>query len=57
LQLRLMVQALLQRHHLEPDPLARPRIQGLPVHHPVGARIRVAPVATTVAPRPLEDLA
>ncbi len=43
LQLRLMVQALLRRHHLEPDPTARPRIQGLPVHHPVGARIRVAP--------------
>jgi cytochrome P450 len=47
LQLRLMVQALLRRHQLEPDPLARPRIQGLPVHHPVGARIRVAPVGST----------
>ena len=31
------------RCDLEPDPLARPRIQGLPVHHPVGARIRFAP--------------
>ncbi len=41
LQLRLMVRALLRRHQLEPDPLARPRIQGLPVHHPVGARVRL----------------
>lgn len=56
LQLRLMVHALLARHHLEPDPRARPRIQGLPVHHPVGARIRVAPVITPVAPRPVEEL-
>lgn len=56
LQLRLMVQALLRRHHLEPDPLARPRIQGLPVHHPVGARIRVAPLATIAVPRPSEEL-
>jgi cytochrome P450 len=39
LQLRLMLRALLRRHSLEPDPLARPRIQGLPVHHPVGARV------------------
>jgi cytochrome P450 len=49
LQLRLMVQALLARHHVEPDPQARPRIQGLPVHHPVGARIRVRPVDVRVA--------
>ena len=45
LQLRVMVQALLRRHHVEPDPRARPRIQGLPVHHPLGARIRVRPIA------------
>ena len=47
LQLRLMVRALLARHHIELDPLARPRIQGLPVHHPVGARVRFAPLAAT----------
>jgi retinoid hydroxylase len=41
LQLRLMLQALLGRYRLEPDPRARPRIQGLPVHHPVGARVRL----------------
>jgi cytochrome P450 len=49
LQLRLMVRALLSRHRLEPDPLARPKIQGLPVHHPVGARIRFSPLSTPTA--------
>ena len=41
LQLKLMLRALLGRYRLEPDPRARPRIQGLPVHHPVGARVRL----------------
>lgn len=41
LQLKLMLRALLGRHRLEPDPRARPRILGLPVHHPVGARVRL----------------
>lgn len=44
LQLRLMVRAILRRHRIEPDPLARPKIQGLPVHHPVGSRVRFTPV-------------
>jgi cytochrome P450 len=44
LQLRLMVRALLSRYRLEPDPVARPKIQGLPVHHPVGARVRFTPL-------------
>jgi cytochrome P450 len=57
LQLRLMVLALLRRHHLEPDPRARPRIQGLPVHHPVGARIRVVPIASPVDVRLSEESA
>ena len=45
LQLRALVRAFVSRHRLEPDPLARPRFQGLPVHHPVGARIRFTPLA------------
>jgi cytochrome P450 len=44
LQLRLLIGALLRHHRIEPDPLARPRIQGLPVHHPVGARVRFVPL-------------
>jgi len=48
LQLRLMVRALLSRHTIEPDPLARPKIQGLPVHHPVGARVRFVPLEEAV---------
>lgn len=43
LQLRLMVRALLARHHIAPDPTSRPKIQGLPVHHPVGARVIFTP--------------
>ena len=43
LQLRLMVRALLSRHHIAPDPTSRPRIQGLPVHHLVGARVIFTP--------------
>jgi len=50
LQLRVMVQVLLRRRHVEPDPRARPHIQGLPVHHPVGARIRVRPVRSEEHP-------
>jgi cytochrome P450 len=44
LQLRLMMSAILRRHHVEPDPLARPRIQALPVHHPVGSLVRFRPL-------------
>lgn len=43
LQLRLMVRAILSRHHVAPDPTCRPRVQGLPVHHPVGERVLFTP--------------
>jgi cytochrome P450 len=46
LQLRLMVRAILRRHQIALDPLARPKIQGLPVHHPVGARVVFTPIAS-----------
>jgi cytochrome P450 len=54
LQLRLMTAAIVRRHQLEPDPLCRARVQGLPVHHPVGARVRFLPRAAAVrcVPRP-----
>jgi cytochrome P450 len=44
LQLRLLIGALLRRHRIEPDPLSRPRIMGLPVHHPIGSRVRFVPL-------------
>jgi cytochrome P450 len=44
LQLRLMLRALLRRYRIDPDPLARARIQGLPVHHPVGSRVCFTPI-------------
>jgi cytochrome P450 len=44
LQLKLMIKALLTRYHLEPDPLASPKILALPVHHPVGSRVRFRPL-------------
>jgi cytochrome P450 len=47
LQLRLMVRAILRRHQIALDPRARPKIQGLPVHHPVGARVIFQPVAAS----------
>jgi retinoid hydroxylase len=52
LQLRLMVRAILRRHHLQPDPLSRPRIQGLPVHHPVGSHVRFVPFTGHTQPAP-----
>jgi retinoid hydroxylase len=45
LQLRLAVFALLTRYRMNPDPTCRPRILGLPVHHPVNSRIRLEPLA------------
>lgn len=41
LQLKVLLHALLADYELEPDPTARPTIQAFPVHHPVGARVRV----------------
>jgi cytochrome P450 len=40
LQLRILIATALRRYHLEPDPRSQFTIQGLPVHHPVGSRIR-----------------
>ena len=42
-QLRLMTHAILTRHRLRPDPTCRPHIMGVPVHHPVGSRVRFIP--------------
>lgn len=52
LQLRLMTHALLLRYRLEPDPMARVRIAGLPVHHPLGALVRFAPLTARATPPP-----
>ena len=41
LQLKLAVQAALTRYRIHPDPTCRPKVMGLPVHHPVGSRIRL----------------
>ncbi|MEZ4265462.1 MAG: cytochrome P450 [Myxococcota bacterium] len=40
LQLRILIATVLRRYHLEPDPRAAFTVQGLPVHHPCGSRIR-----------------
>ena len=34
-----MIYALMTQTQLEPDPLSKPSIQGLPVHHPTGDRV------------------
>lgn len=47
LQLKLMCHALLTRYHLRVDPTCRPKIQGVPVHHPVDARVRFVPLEET----------
>lgn len=39
-QLRAMVHAILRRYRVEPDPTCRPRVLALPVHHPLGSRVR-----------------
>jgi cytochrome P450 len=39
-QLRAMVHAVLRRYRVEPDPTCRPRVLALPVHHPLGSRVR-----------------
>jgi cytochrome P450 len=44
-QLRAMVHAILRRHRVEPDPTCRPSVLALPVHHPVGARVRFVPLS------------
>ena len=41
-QLRAMIHAILRRHRVEPDPTCRPSILALPVHHPLGSRVRFA---------------
>jgi cytochrome P450 len=43
-QLTLMLHAILTRYRLEPDPACTPSIRSLPVHHPEGSRIRLAPL-------------
>jgi len=45
-QLRAMVHAILRRARLEPDPTCRPRVLALPVHHPVGYKVRFLRSAT-----------
>lgn len=40
LQLRILIATTLRRYHLEPDPGSAFTVQGLPVHHPNGSRIR-----------------
>jgi cytochrome P450 len=44
LQLKLMVQTLLTRFRVEPDPLHRWSVMGVPVHHPVDFHIRLEPL-------------
>ncbi|MCB9730293.1 MAG: cytochrome P450 [Deltaproteobacteria bacterium] len=44
LQLRILVAEALRRYRLEPDPGARFTVQGLPVHHPNGSRVRFRPL-------------
>ena len=46
LQLRLAVHALVTRYRVHPDPTCRPKILGLPVHHPVGSRVRLERLAS-----------
>jgi cytochrome P450 len=41
MQLKLLVHAFVRSHHVEPDPTCRPTVRGLPIHHPIGARIRL----------------
>lgn len=43
LQLRVMLQVLLSRYRIEPDPTSRPRFLELPVHHPVDSKVRFLP--------------
>ncbi|MFO0691922.1 MAG: cytochrome P450 [Polyangiales bacterium] len=40
LQLKLMIQSVLENTRIEPDPTSKTKIMGVPVHHPVGSRIR-----------------
>jgi cytochrome P450 len=44
LQLKLALHAILARYRIYPDPTCRSKITALPVHHPVGSRIRLAPL-------------
>jgi cytochrome P450 len=44
LQLKIMIRELVRQVQLEPDPLCRPKIQGVPVHHPVGSRVVFNPM-------------
>jgi cytochrome P450 len=46
LQLKVLLHTLLRGYDLEPDPTARPRTLVFPVHHPVGAGVRLVPRAS-----------
>ncbi len=41
MQLKLLVHAFVRANRVEPDPTCRPTVRGLPIHHPVGARVRL----------------
>jgi len=43
LQLRMMVNAIVRGYRAEPDATCRPKIQGLPIHHPNQSRVRLFP--------------
>jgi len=43
LQLKLAAHTVLSRYRIHADPTCRPSVVGLPVHHPVGSRIRLEP--------------
>jgi cytochrome P450 len=43
-QLKLMMHTTLTRYSIEPDPTAKVRVMGLPIHHPIDARITIEPL-------------
>lgn len=44
MQLKVMIHQLLTRYRVEPDPLSRPKVMGVPVHHPVGSGVVLRPL-------------
>ena len=42
-QFRILLHHILRRFVIEPDPDCQPTVMGLPIHHPVGSRIRFVP--------------
>ncbi|MEE2837184.1 MAG: cytochrome P450 [Myxococcota bacterium] len=42
-QFRILLHQLLRRFVIEPDPDCQPTVMGLPIHHPVGSRVRFIP--------------